>query len=151
MGSMRYVGIDPGQTGHCVVVGDDGETVLAEQGWKKLRIPPAITILEPGDVVALEAQHVAGPHASLVLSEWCGRLLATLPSGITVIRPLATTWRAKVFRNGRLQREPAKRMAIAAASRFMTGDVSHDRAEAWCMARYARFWALNHPDQLVVA
>lgn len=145
---MRFVGIDPGQTGHCVVIGDDGSTVLAEQGWRKLRIPPVITILEPGDVVALEAQHVAGPHACLVLAEWCGRLLATLPAGITVLRPLATTWRAKVFRNGRLQREPAKRVAIAAATPYLSAGtpVTHDRAEAWAMARYAWGWAMAHPE-----
>lgn len=148
---MRYAGIDPGQTGHCVVIGKDGCTVIAEQGWRRLRIPPVLTILEPGDVVALEAQHVAGPHASLVLSEWCGRLLATLPSGLVILRPLATTWRAKVFRNGRLQRGPAKQMAIRAATPYFPEPPGHDRAEAWAMARYAWGWAAAHPNRQVSA
>jgi hypothetical protein len=190
---MRFVGIDPGQTGNCVVIGDDGLTVLDEQGWtgaemrqlasgswrvrwsrlhssgstschqdfvgkgtaaqflvEHHRTPPAITILQRGDVVVLEAQHVGGPHASLVLSEWCGRLIATLPEGITLLRPLATSWRAKVFRNGRLCREAAKRVAVATATPYLNADlpITHDRAEAWAMARYAWGWARTHADQL---
>jgi hypothetical protein len=192
---MRFVGVDPGQTGNCVVIGDDGTTVLDECGWtgaemRKLandswrvrwsrfsgqtreshhqdfavkvgaerflldhhRAPPALTLLRAGDVVVLEAQHVSGPHASLVLAEWCGRLIATLPEGITLLRPLATSWRAKVFRNGRLSREAAKRVAIAAATPYLPAvhPVTHDRAEAWAMARYAWGWARTHADQISV-
>lgn len=146
---MRFVGIDPGQNGACVVVGDDGRTVLDQQRWMKHRIPPLIEIIEGGDVVAFEAQHVGGPRASLVLAEWSGRMLATLPPNITILRPLATTWRAKIFRQGRLQREPAKRLAIAAALPYVPGTVTHDVAEAWCLARYAWGWAMAHPTELV--
>lgn len=144
---MRFVGIDPGQNGAAVVVGADGRTVLEEQRWTKARTPPAITVVQPGDVVALEAQHVAGPHASIVLAEWSGRLLASLPDGAVVIRPLATSWRAKVFRSGRMRREPAKRLAIAAATKHAAGigtPITHDVAEAWCLARYAWGWAQTH-------
>lgn len=140
----RAVGIDPGQNGAAVAVGADGATVIAVQTWRHAKVPPRIEILHPQDVVALEAQHVGGPHASLVLSEWCGRMLATLPSGITVLRPLATSWRAKVFRDGRLQRIPAKRRAVAAATPFLQAfdpglRITHDLAEAWCLARFAAF------------
>lgn len=147
---MRFVGIDPGQTGACVVVGDDGLTVLDQQRWSRCRVPPLLTVVEAGDVVALEAQHVGGPRASLVLAEWAGRMLATLPEPIVLLRPLATTWRAKVLRNGRLQREPAKRLAIAAATPYLPGPVTHDAAEAWLLARYAWGWAMAHPEQMVV-
>lgn len=151
--TARYVGIDPGMTGAAVVVGADGLEVLDLQAWHRSRVPPAITVVLAGDVVALEAQHVGrGNHASLVLAEWTGRLAAALPPGITILRPLATSWRAKVLRDGRLQREPAKRLAIAAATPHLVAagwtDVTADIAEAWCMARYACFWALSHPAEV---
>lgn len=143
---MRYVGIDPGSTGACVVVADDGRTVLDQQRWWGHKVPPRLTIIEPGDIVALEAQHVGrGNRSSLTLAEWAGSLIATLPEGITLLRPLATTWRARVLRQGRLQREPAKRLAIAAATPHLPGPVTHDAAEAWCLARYAWGWHMAHP------
>lgn len=152
----RYVGIDPGQNGACVVLGDDGQTVLDEQTWNKARVPPRITVVRPGDVVSLEAQHIGadadgnlwGARASLVLAQWCGGLLVSLPPGILLLRPLATSWRAKVFRNGRLQREPAKRIAIAAATPFLTGKITHDRAEAWAIGRYSWGYAKAHPEEI---
>lgn len=173
---MRFVGLDPGQTGACVVVGDDGATILAIQAWTKpakpktrkgegvhlfarrlaewivaVQTPPVFTVVRPGDVVALEAQHVNGPHASLVLATWSGRAIERLPTGIVLIRPLATTWRAKVFRDGRMTREVAKRFAIAAAAPHLAAfgaeaDRIGDVSEAWAMARYARFYQLNHPS-----
>jgi hypothetical protein len=145
---MRFVGIDPGQTGACVVVDDDGCTVLDVQRWSKQRTPPLLTVVEEGDVVALEAQHVARHQASLVLAEWSGRMIATLP-WVVLLRPLATSWRAKVLRGGRLQRHPAKQLAIAAASPYVPGTVTHDVAEAWCLARYAWGWAMAHPAELL--
>jgi hypothetical protein len=143
---IGYLGIDPGQTGAAVLVAEDGETVLGLQRWSDAKTPPMVLpeLILNARVVALEGQHVAGPHASLVLAEWSGRLLATLPSGLPVLRPLATSWRAKVFRCGRLQREPAKRLAVRAASPFLLAfnpelRVTHDLAEAWALARYAAF------------
>lgn len=145
---MRYVGIDPGQNGAAVVVGPDGCTVLDLQTWRKAKTPPSIIVLEGVDLIAVEGQHVADYHAALVLSEWCGRLLASLPIGIPVLRPLATSWRAKVFPGARLRREPAKRLAIAAATPYLAAfgflRPTHDLAEAWCIARWAAFYAAAH-------
>lgn len=141
---MRYVGIDPGQRGAAVVIGDDGVTVIEHQVWARQKTPPAITVVRPGDVVALEAQHVRGPHASIVLAHWCGMLEATLPEGITLLRPLATTWRARVFRAGRMRREPAKALAVQAATQYFAEVPGHDLAEAWALGRYAWGWARAH-------
>ena len=149
---MKYAGVDPGQNGACVVVAEDGMTVLAVQEWRKAKIPPALTCLDGVSVIAIENQHVSGPHASLVLSAWCGWLCGTLPSEIPVLRPLATSWRAKVFGNGRLTRGPAKALAMAAAgphlSGWYEGKMRDDLAEAWCIARYCAFYAKTHPDIL---
>jgi hypothetical protein len=157
-------------------VADDGQTVLAVQQWSAaprpkprrletdrlfaMRVaewersirPPRLTVLSGVRALALEAQHVDGPHASLVLAQWCGGLLAHLPPDLVVTRPLATSWRAKVLRCGRLRREPAKRLAIAAATPWLAAfgmtEISHDVAEAWCMARFCTFWAANHPSEV---
>lgn len=172
MGSVlpRVVGIDPGQNGGAVEVAPDGETVLGVQRWAKCKRPPAMTLVLPGTLVVLEQQHVGGPHASLVLATWCGVLMGQLPgaveidldepdwssvppNGIAVIRPLATTWRAKVFRDGRLSRDAAKRLALAAATpRLHAFDpaaaISHDVAEGWCLARFGTFWLRAHPARV---
>jgi hypothetical protein len=59
---MRFAGCDPGQTGACVVVDEDGETVLAVQTWEDAELPPALTILDGVVVLALEEQYI-GPGA----------------------------------------------------------------------------------------
>lgn len=145
----RYVGIDPGRAGAAVVVGDDGLTILAVQRWAGALTPPSLTVVLPGDVVALEAQYLgANPRSMATLVEWCGRLLAGLPLDVVVTRPLATTWRGKVLRKPRMSRLVAKRMAVTAAAPYLAAfDPSvrwrEDDAEAFLMARYARFWAAN--------
>jgi hypothetical protein len=139
------VGIDPGQTGAMVAVGPDGVTVVALQTWSRCRTPPALDLL-PTDVVAVEAQYIGhGAHASIVLVEWTGRLLAAVPAACRVTRPLAGAWRAKVFRRTAMRRDAAKRMAVETANRHAVGlgaDPSHDLAEAWCLARYCWGWAM---------
>lgn len=141
---MKYFGIDPGQTGAAVAVAGDGLTVVAVRAWRRHPIPPGLAdLVEPGDVVAVEAQYVGpGAHASLALAEWTGRLLEQLPAGCAILRPLATTWRARVLRRGRVSRSEAKGLAIAACRAHAIGLAPElaskpDVAEAWCMARYA--------------
>lgn len=150
---MKFLGIDPGQNGALVAVAEDGLSVLGVQTWKKSRTPPRLdpALLRGAALLALEAQHVGGPHASLVLATWCGYLLGTLPPGLPVQRPLATSWRAKVFRSGRLSREAAKALAIAAATPHLAAaghpNPSHDLAEAWCLARWACFYVKAHSTE----
>jgi hypothetical protein len=148
---MRFAGCDPGQTGACVVVDEDGETVLAVQTWEDAELPPALTILDGVVVLALEEQYIGpGAHASLTLAAWSIRMLDSLPSSIQVLRPLATSWRAKVFRGPRLRRAAAKRKAIEAASPYLVDHVAKvtpDVAEAWAMARYAWGWATQGPGR----
>ena len=148
---MRFVGIDPGRTGALVVVGDDGQTALDVLTWAGQDMPPAgiVQRLVPGDVVALEDQYIgAGAHASKTLHEWTVRLLVQLPDDVTVMRPLASSWRAKVFRRARLRRAAAKRLAIAACREHsgLADELAAmpDVAEAWAMARYAWGWAQHH-------
>lgn len=137
---MSYIGIDPGQTGAAVLVGADGLEVLDIECWRGSRIPPRIRMVEPSSIVSLEAQYGSRP-TTLVLAEWCGRLLATLPEGCTVHRPLATTWRGRVLRRSRLRRDVAKELAIRAARPHLEAagwtHITDDVAEAWCMARYS--------------
>jgi len=125
-----------------VAVGDDGLTVSAYLSWRDLDHPPALAVLDE-DIIAVEAQYVGpGAHASLRLAEWTGALLASLPPGCRILRPLATTWRARVLRRARMGRKEAKRAAIAACVAHSSGlpagvSALPDVAEAWCMARYA--------------
>lgn len=144
---MTYVGIDPGRTGAAVAVGDDGLTVVWARSWRALDVPPDDLPIRSGDVVAVEAQYVGlGAHSSLRLAEWTGGMLAGLPRDVGVMRPLATTWRAKVLRQGRLTREAAKEAALVLCHRHAIGMPAElawlvDVAEAWCMARYAWGWS----------
>lgn len=167
-----FLGIDPGQNGAAVLVAEDGKTVLGIQlwspprkprfattdelvAWKRLcqRVPRIVLNLDACAQIALEAQHVGdGNQSSLTLARWAERLAVSLPSTIPLVRPLATSWRAKVFPRGggRLQRDPAKRMAVAAATPFLQAfdpdvRVTEDLAEAWCMARYAAFCPIEVP------
>jgi hypothetical protein len=155
----RYVGIDPGYVGAAVCLSDDGRTVLHVARWSTKapkvipgRIPAEPTLprfewLLPTDLVALEQQFVGkSARGSVSLSIWSEKLMRTLPPEIAFCRPLATTWRGKVFGRSRLSREVAKRFAIAAAARdlarFGITDTKGDTSEAWCMARYAWGWDL---------
>jgi hypothetical protein len=149
---VRYDGLDPGQTGAFVAVDDDGLTVLDILYWEDAEFPPKLPLL-PDDVVAVEEQYVGrGAHASLRVAEWAGEAIAQVRgAGCTLLRPLATTWRAKVFHRPRLDREAAKAAAIALCvenARNLDPELAHlpDVAEAWCQARYARFWTLHHPS-----
>jgi hypothetical protein len=143
---MRFAGIDPGRTGALVVVGDDGLTVLHAELWRDAPEPPILPVL-PTDVVAVEEQYLGKNAKSFAtLVRWTERLVVRLPEGCTIVRPLATTWRAAVFRRSRMSRAAAKRMALEAA-RLHAVDLppelaaSPDVSEAWAIARYAWGWA----------
>ena len=146
---MRFWGVDSGQTGAAVRVDRDGLTALEVIDWKRRRDPPRLPI-EPGDVVAVEAAYVGkSPRSAMALQLWRGKLIGTLPPGIHLLEPLATTWRAKVFRRGRMRREAAKETAMLLAQRHAIGlppEYPDHVAEAWLIARYACFWALSHLD-----
>jgi len=161
---MRCVGIDPGMTGAAVVV-DHECSVIDVQTWRRSPTPPILEIVRPGDVVAVEQPYVQlSPASALKLSEWIGRLLATLPIDVIMLRPLASTWRAKVLRAGRIKRDPAKKLAVHAAMPYLrefadkeecpppwlpthTAQVSHDLAEAFLIARFAWGWRCAHPEK----
>lgn len=147
----RFGGLDPGQTGACVVVGDDGLAVLAVQNWEGEKTPPALSCLEGVGLVALELPYAGEDfHAALVLAHWCGWAHRDLhAAGVEVVQALAVTWRAKVLRIGRVTREVAKAKAIDAAQKHAVGLAPElaalpDVAEAWCLARYAWGWARAH-------
>lgn len=148
--SARYGGLDPGRTGALVVVGDDGATVLEAQQWRDQDVPPLFTVLGGVACVALELPyHGEDPHAALVLAHWCGWAHRELVvAGVRVVQPLAVSWRARVLKGPRLRRKPAKAMAIAAAAPYLAAvgivDTVGDPSEAWCLARYACFWAKSH-------
>lgn len=155
---MRYVGVDPGLTGAAVCIADDGRTVLHVTKWSTKRAravpgraPPLPTLpglpwLLPTDVVALEAQYVGrSKRGSVALAIWTEHLMRSLPADIVLVRPLATTWRAKVLGKSRLERDVAKRLAIAAAAaplaRFgLDQDAKGDVSEAFCLARFCWGW-----------
>lgn len=141
---MRYVGIDPGQQGALVVVGDDGLTVVDRLGWAGCVVAPALPVL-PGDVVALELPHAQFVRAGLVLAEWCGGALVQLRE-CRVVRPSPAAWRGKVLRRPQLLRAAAKRAAREAATPYL-GPATDDECEAWCMARYAFGWATFGPGR----
>ena len=152
---MRFVGIDPGQSGAIVVVGDDGMQVTEHLWWKNAWIPPiaAAQIVQRGDVVSIERPYVGrDPKAAITLCEWIGWLRSLLPSErtITLIRPFASEWRAKVLRRARLGRALAKQLAVAACIRHSglphAEATRHDIAEAWLMARYAWGWQRAHGE-----
>ncbi len=147
---MRFVGVDPGKAGALVEVAPNGATVVAVHRWSRCAVPPDAVLLHlaglrAGDVLAVEQGYVGpGAHASLVLAEWTGRLLAGVPPGVEVLRPLATTWRAKVLRAARLGRADAKAAADrAAAIGTGAGELSGHSSEAWCLARYAWGWSMR--------
>ncbi|MEO0603266.1 MAG: hypothetical protein AAF211_17640 [Myxococcota bacterium] len=150
---MRFVGIDPGLTGALVAIDGDGATAVDVRTWKNAPAPPAgiAHLVARGDVVAIERPYVGkSPHAALALAEWIGWLRCLMPRRITLIRPFASEWRAKVLRRARIRRALAKRMAVALCLRHsgLRHEVAsrHDVAEAWLMARYAWGWRRAHPD-----
>lgn len=143
---MRWVGIDPGQTGALCVVGDDGLTVLARASWSRVSVPPDLTSYMIGaKLVVIEGVYVSrlNRRSGIVLAQWVGQLLAQVPADVPIEQPQPSKWRAAVLggRFANCTRERAKEAAIAAATANAIGDWggSDHHAEAWCMARYARF------------
>lgn len=144
---MRFVGIDPGQAGAVVVLGDDGRTALDHRWWSQCKNPPRIAaqLVSPGDVVVIEGLYVGlNRQTAMTLSEWVGWLRCLMPDSIALLRPTAGEWRGKVFprglRNPRMRRAEAKRIAIRLCRResgLRDAIASRpDVAEAWCMARF---------------
>ena len=108
----RFVGIDPGREGACVVIGDDGVTVIDMVQWARAAEPVPVPVLS-GDVVAVEAAYVGkNVRSAMSLQFWRGRLIDRLPTGITLLEPTATIWRAKVLRRPRMTRVVAKAVAM---------------------------------------
>jgi hypothetical protein len=147
----RCWGIDGGRDGAALRIAEDGLTCLELVTWARAADPPALPI-RAGDVVALEAAYVGkNPQSAMKLQLWRGKLIASFPAGIVLEEPLATSWRAKVFRGVRMRREVAKAAALELAHKHAIGlpDEYPDHvAEAWCMARWTLYWALAHltPD-----
>lgn len=144
---MRYLGIDPGQSGAACVVGDDGMTVIAATAWKRSKSPPVLSdLIRDASAIAVEGVHVGkGRRSSLTLAEWRGKLLTQIPAGVTVYHPQPSEWRGKVLRRSNLRRDDAKRAALLAVRNAIGmppewADVDH-MAEAWCLARYA--WGMS--------
>ena len=145
---MRYLGLDPGQSGALVEVASDGRTVVAWRQWRRERTPPRDLLSDLGaeTVIAVEAPYVGrGARASLVLAEWTGAVLAQIPEDVTVLRPTAQQWRAKVLR-ANPDRASAKRLALRAAETVGWVGVPDHVAEAWCLARYAWGWSTSRRE-----
>lgn len=148
----QFIGIDPGQAGALVAIGDDGKTAIDVRWWRDQAVPPKGLALGIGlvDVVTIERPYLGkNPHAALELAEWIGRSLTLLPRAVNLYRPTAMQWRAKVFRRGRMTRAQAKRLAVKACQLHsgLADELAsrHDVAEAWGMARFgwARWTALQ--------
>jgi hypothetical protein len=147
-----FVGIDPGREGAAVVLAHDGVTVLELVQWARAREPVPVPVIA-GDVVAVEAAYVGrNVRSAMSLQFWRGRLIDRLPDGITLLEPLATTWRGKVLRRPRIGRDAAKALAMEAARKYAIGlpDEYPDHvAESWLIARFAWGWAAAHPMEVV--
>lgn len=149
----RYVGIDPGQTGAAVIVGDDGLSILDIIRWRGAHRPPEILAVTAADLIAVEDQYGgAYPRSALELREWTVRLLVSLPDGAVVLRPLASQWRPKVFRGsaprGRKACKSVAREAARASFERAGQTMTDDSAEAWCLARYAWGYARAFPERV---